>query len=619
MVGIPTPTDSTESSGVHEVADWARARRLEPDAAVAAWAEAQARAIGTTLGGRGLRLFDRRPTGEPCPVTTGAPSDLGHLYETLLSGEVRKRGGVHLTPADVADHLVGLLAPRWAKAGARVLDPAVGGGAFLIAAADALVVAGVPASEATEGLAGVDRDPVAVEVAETALALWSVGQGLEPGPLRTLEVGDGLLAELPECDIALGNPPFLNQLRRHSANAGARRDSLRARWGDLVTAYTDEAWLFLAAALDAVAADGQLVMVQPVSVLAARHGEAVRHRLGDQAQLDGLWISDGRVFEASVEVCAPLLHRTNGEGAARQGRSVRRWRGRNFDELEPGPVAPPAEDWGRVAAAITGIPDIRIHDRTAPGVNGQPEAHGQPRAQSTAETIGDVATVTAGFRDQFYGLAPYVSESTGLDGQADVRPLATVGMLDPFRFRWGSDEFRFAGGRYVSPVLDAAALASADPELGRWVEARNRPKVLIATQTKVIEAWADRSGTVVPATPTISLEPHEPADEDDLWRLLALVMAPAVSADLAATYFGTALSLRALKVSARDLASMPLPRDGASWDEGAGLARSIQETIEVGGPADVELLRTFSDVMQRSFGAGSSGLGDWWIAGWPRR
>lgn len=605
MVGIPTPTESaetTESSPVNAVAAWARRNQLVPAVAVAAWAEAQAAGLGHSLRDRGLRLFASGASTEPCPIAGGSPSDLGHLYETLLAGDVRKRGGVHLTPADIATHLVALLADDWVRPGARVLDPSVGGGAFLIAAADSLVAAGVPASDAINGLLGIDHDPVAVAVAEAAISLWGCQHGVDPEPITGLRAGDGLLDELPACDIVVGNPPFLNQLRTQSANAGERRDALRERWGELVTAYTDEAWLFLAAALDAVAPGGQLVMVQPVSVLAARHGESVRQALAHEAQLTGLWISDGRVFDASVEVCAPLLRRLDAGAGVPERSGVRRWRGRGFDELAPGPERPSAGEWGRVGAAITGVPDVRVM-----------------AVAGSAETVGDVATVTAGFRDQFYGLAPYVTERPDDVDRSEVRPLATVGMLDPFRFRWGTTDFRFAGERYRAPVLDAAELNRNDPELGRWVEARHRPKVLIATQTKVVEAWVDESGTVVPATPTISLEPHEPEDADAHWRMLALLMTPAVSADVAAACFGTALSIRALKVSARDLAGLPLPKDRGAWHEGAGLARSIQRTVDSGEAADGDRLGAFAKVMHRSLGIKDDGLTDWWQARWPQR
>ncbi len=618
MAGIPTPTDSTASARVQTIAVWAQSHRLSPAQAVAAWAQAQAREHGGSLEGRGLRLFVDALPAVPCPAVDGAASDLGHLYETMLSGAVRKRRGVHLTPADIAGRLVGLLQPGWARAGVGVLDPAVGGGAFLIAAADALVAAGIAPDTALAGLSGIDHDSTAVAVAEAALAVWQVAHDLDPRPLDSLQVGDGLLDALPRCDIAVGNPPFLNQLRTVSANSGTRREALRERWGDLMGAYTDEAWLFLAASLDAVASDGQLVMVQPVSVLAARHSEAVRRQLTNDAHLAGLWVSDGRVFDASVEVCAPVLRRRGAaletSGAAHAVPMVRRWRGRSFEEIEARPAPAAAGEWGRLGAGIAGIPDV---DLTAAS-----PVHRVGRAASGATvgtTVADIASVTAGFRDQFYGLVPFVSDAgPSSDPGAKQRRLATVGMIDPFRFRWGTDEFRFAGERYRAPVLDVEKLEHEDPELGRWVEARHRPKVLIATQTKVLEAWVDEAGGVVPATPTISLEPLDQHDPEQLWRLLALLMAPAVSAEVAASCFGTALSIRALKVSARDIASLPLPRDRSAWDLGAKLARSIQADVAADGVVD-DMLAAFGEAMMHAFGLSSEDLVGWWRAGWPKR
>ena len=51
----------------------------------------------------------------------------------------------------------------------------------------------------------------------------------------------------------------------------------------------------------------------------------------------------------------------------------------------------------------------------------------------------EIATATAGFRDQFYGLIPFVR-----DGPADA-PLVTSGLLDPGRSAWGERPARFGG------------------------------------------------------------------------------------------------------------------------------------------------------------------------------
>ena len=45
--------------------------------------------------------------------------------------------------------------------------------------------------------------------------------------------------------------------------------------------------------------------------------------------------------------------------------------------------------------------------------------------------LDERASATAGFRDQFYGLAPHVCEFKV--GMESVAPLITVGMIDPLQ------------------------------------------------------------------------------------------------------------------------------------------------------------------------------------------
>jgi hypothetical protein len=60
--------------------------------------------------------------------------------------------------------------------------------------------------------------------------------------------------------------------------------------------------------------------------------------------------------------------------------------------------------------------------------------------------------------------------------------------------------------------------------------------------------------------------------------VLAVLLAPPVVALAAARYLGTGLSARSVKLSAKQLAALPLPVDRAAWDRGAGLARAAQES-----------------------------------------
>ena len=177
------------------------------------------------------------------------------------------------------------------------------------------------------------------------------------------------------------------------------------------------------------------------------------------------------------------------------------------------------------------------------------------------DRLGQIASATAGFRDQFYGLAPYVIDLRTADDHAFPR-LVTCGVIDPGQCAWGQRSLRFAGKRYEHPRVDLAAMT--DNPLRRWVADRLVPKVVLATQTKVLEAAVDVDGTWIPSTPVIAV--HAPPDQ--LFRVAAVLLAPPVSAWASSVYAGVALTSDAIKLSARQVLEIPLPTTVAAWERG---------------------------------------------------
>jgi hypothetical protein len=98
-----------------------------------------------------------------------------------------------------------------------------------------------------------------------------------------------------------------------------------------------------------------------------------------------------------------------------------------------------------------------------------------------------------------------------------------------------------------------------------------RPKVLVATQTRVVEAAADPDGRFLPLTPVLSVEPLAPAD---VWRVAAALTAPQVTAWALRHHGGSALSADAVKLSARQILDAPLPTDPDAWSEAARRLRA---------------------------------------------
>jgi len=139
---------------------------------------------------------------------------LAAAYPALLAPSQRKQRGTWFTSRELAAPTAArTLAPLLARTDStplRIVDPAVGGGTFLLAALHELRAAGLPARDAMRCLHGVDIDSTAAALA--ALAVWSAAE-LPPADLcdfkSNVRAGDGLL-DLPAgtFDAVLTNPPW---------------------------------------------------------------------------------------------------------------------------------------------------------------------------------------------------------------------------------------------------------------------------------------------------------------------------------------------------------------------------------------------------------------------------
>lgn len=471
------------------------------------------------------RLAGRLP-GAPIPddlhsairarAAAGDPGGaLGDALEGLLNSRERRQGA-HYTPTDLADRVAELaLDGSWRAP--LVADPACGGGALLLAVGRRLVAGGAsPEQVAREQLWGADIEPLAVAVTEAAISLWSGGRAPVGGhvvvsdPLRSSAVWPD--APVPGFDVVVGNPPFQGQMA--SATVRGPDDSdLRERFGGALRPYVDTAALFLLVATDLTRPGGRVALVQPMSTVASRDAGGVREALGERARLVELWAPRERMFAARVHVCVPVLD----VGAA--GLS-------------------PASTWSSHLATAQGVPVVHLEEPTR---------------------VGSVSEVMTGFRDQYYALVPEVREATGVP----VAPLVTSGLIDMNRMAWGERRATFAKRRWNRPDVDLGGALADDSRVAKWVRRVRRPKVAVATQTKVVEAAVDRSGSWLPAPPVVSVIPHLP---EHLSRMAALLSAPPVSAWLAGQVAGTGLSPGSLRITGPLVASIPFPADSVDWD-----------------------------------------------------
>jgi hypothetical protein len=495
-------------------------------------------------------------------------------------GGGRKTGAWFTGPREV-----GLILDRAMPAapGARwtACDPACGTGHVLAGAAERLRALGWTGARIARALHGMDVDPMSVAIARVRMAV-RFGGSLAAWR-HAIRVGDALAEgawQGATFDAVIGNPPFLGQLSARSARTSAERQARRDRFGGAVTRYADESAAFLLLGTE-LAPGGCVVLVQPCSVLAAGDAQPVREACTARHALHEVCILPARAFGAAVRTCIVSL---------RAGRAMR---ARVRDET--GRACPvPARRlrggrWSAAVASVRGVPD-----------NGN--SAGTP-------LLGSMASFDADFRQHYYGLRGRVHAAHGgMPGRGE-RMLVTSGSIGPATNAWGDRPTRIHGVDVRRPVVREAELAP-DPVMGPWLAARSGPKVLVAMQTGVPEAWVDAEGRALPSVPVVAVRAARGA-RMATWKIGAAIMSPWIAAEAWWRHGGSGMSPGALRLAARDLAAMPAPADTHAWDRGARALRAWHAR-----PASAAARRTFAEAMCDAYrvppGPGRRMLVEWW-------
>ena len=396
---------------------------------------------------------------------------------------------------------------------------------------------------------------VADRLEAAGVAVEAVGCDIDPTAVAAVTdrrircvVGDALTLDwsglgLDGADLVIGNPPFLSQM----AAVTTRGASSRRGGGP----YADTAMEFCCLAVELCRDGGRVAFVLPQSVLAARDAGPLRAVVERRACPVWWWWEPDRHFDAQVHVCL------TGFEVGRAGCS---------------PSGPDGPLWNRVISERLGVPAV------PPFVG--------------AGTIGDRARAGANFRDEYYALVPAVDE--GGSGP----PLVTSGLIDPGVCRWGVTPVRFAGRRIVRPTV---ALERLEGRFAVWAERLLVPKVLVAAQTRVLEAVADTGGRWIPGVPVISVIP-EPGVSPS--TVAAVLTSPLTSVVAWWERAGTGLSAGALRLSPSSVLSLPWPAGDLTAAEEAlgagdvvGCGRATLEAFGVDGPVAEELLAWWSALL----------------------
>lgn len=472
---------------------------------------------------------------------------LEHVYEALLlhgaaaSGSTRTRLGAVYTPSPLA---LRLTREAWSRltppSRVLVLDPSCGSGRFLLASVDAALGANAPAPL----LHGFDIDPCAIFITRALLCTHPRLFGDQDTVSARIRCCDALsLPPRADFDLVLGNPPFLNQLERASARASNQARELASMTRGVIRGYADTAGAFLHRAISLTRPGGVICMIQPLSVLAARDSRPLRAWSSRTATLESLWVGDTHAFAASVHACALTLRRlgpsTNRATANPTAHAIGLSRG-----IPPRTIArvraTPTTRWSVLAARACGVPNLHL-DPHLP-------------------TLRTWLEATADFRDVYYALRELIIESPA-NGADTLVPILNTGLIELAATSWGKRPARMYRERWQHPAFDLTR-AQQHPFLARVLPHRLRPKIILATQTRVIEAFVDPRGTWMPTTPLISLTPRPHAP--DLFTIAAALCSPVGTLVAARRTFGTSMSPRAIKLAAREVLDLPVPREPAS-------------------------------------------------------
>lgn len=518
------------------------------------------------------------------------PLLLEELHHRLMTTGSRRIGGVARTPLPLAAELVSRALARTPEP-SQVLDPACGGGVFLYATAQQLHDRAVSADEILgDVLVGVDIDPIAVEVTTLVLTLWSLSIGSVAEP-RLMRLGDSLSEPWPEVDLVVGNPPF-----RSPVGSGGGNRAAAAGEG-----YADDSARFVRSAIRALRPGGTMALIVPRSFFSSRDAGRARREVEKVAPLQEVWLDDsGQFSEAEVRVGALTCHRGN-DAASRAGIEPNGGRQEQVAVRVGLPSRVDAtlarsaisDGWGPLVAAASHLPSLGDSLETAP-------------------RLGSRWTVVAPFREEYYAIAASTREVPGAFELFEreggrFRPVITSGLIDPFVCLWGTRSARIAGRRWTNPCVDMDLLNEANPRVWRWALERAVPKVLVASQTAVIEAAPDPTGAMLPCTPVPSIEG---LTTDELPFVLAALLGPVASLWVRTQVAGSGRSVNAVRIGAPLLRQLPLPTDAGPWEEASVVVRSLL-TGTGATPSSGDLER-FGVLMCRAYGQ-SEGAASWWM------
>lgn len=236
---------------------------------------------------------------------------MGNLYTMLLPDEYRSDNGIYYTPPAIAERLLDTLAAEgtdWVKS--NILDPACGGGAFLVTAANRMLSdyrirelsAEEKLSHLEHHLAGIELDKFAAFLTQCLLDIIVyrdsviAGRRLKP----VIEIQDTIRYALKETryfDVIIGNPPY----GKVKLDDTTRKTYSRSLYG-----HANFYGLFIDASIRMLKSGGLIGFVTPTSFLGGKYFSDLRNLLSETVPplaIDFVSMRNGVFEQVLQETC----------------------------------------------------------------------------------------------------------------------------------------------------------------------------------------------------------------------------------------------------------------------------------------------------------------------------
>lgn len=241
---------------------------------------------------------------------------ISSAYALLIGPARRKSLSAYFTPPSLAYATIEAARPFFERPGATVLDPACGGGSFLVPTARAMILHRVASGErlqdactnAIARIKGIELDAGLAELSATLLAdalQQDFEVGIETG--QTVKIANALEVDVEDrFDLIIGNPPYSKVWAR-----GAAAISAIAGKADL-GGHTNLYALFVLRALDWLKPGGGLAFVLPTSFIAGPYFKGLREEILARANVVRIDMHQQRehlFIDAIQDVCLLVLQR----------------------------------------------------------------------------------------------------------------------------------------------------------------------------------------------------------------------------------------------------------------------------------------------------------------------